>query len=89
VAATNLGVIFAQRGSMKRALDLWRPAFERHPDASELGVDVALATCQGGAWAVAEAVLQTVLEHNPDFGSARQVAAMLARGPSTCASPRP
>jgi hypothetical protein len=89
VAATNLGVILAQRGATNRALAVWRPAFERHPDASELGVDIAVATCQAGAWTAAEAAVQTVLEHNPDFPSARQLAAALARGPSVCASPRP
>ena len=40
VAATNLGVILAERGLTARALDVWRPAFARHPEASELGLDL-------------------------------------------------
>ena len=84
VAATNLGVIFAERGSMRQALSVWRPAFERHPDASELGVDVALAMCRSGDWKDAEEAVRTVLEHNPDFLPARQVGAALARGPDAC-----
>jgi predicted CXXCH cytochrome family protein len=84
VAATNLGVILANRGMMSRALTVWRPAFDRHPEASELGVDIALATCKAGDWKGAEDELRIVLEHNPDFDSARQVAARLAQGPNAC-----
>jgi Tfp pilus assembly protein PilF len=29
VAATNLGVILAEQGAMRRAVDVWRPAFDR------------------------------------------------------------
>ena len=48
VAATNLGVILAERGLTVRALDVWRPAFARHPEASELGLDLALAAAGRG-----------------------------------------
>jgi hypothetical protein len=84
VAATNLGVILAERGAMTRALAVWRPAFDRHPDASELGVDIAVAMCRTGTWKDAEETIRTVLEHNPDFQPARQVGVALARGPSAC-----
>jgi len=84
VAATNLGVILAERGLMTRALSVWQPAFDRHPDASELGVDVALAMCKAGNWKDAEETVRTVLEHNPDFEPARQIGAALARGPDAC-----
>ena len=84
VAATNLGVILAERGLTARALDVWRPAFARHPEASELGLDLALASCRKGDWKGAEDELRTVLAHNPDFDSARQMAAALARGPDAC-----
>ncbi len=84
VAATNLGVILAERGLTARALDVWRPAFARHPEASELGLDLALASCGKGDWKDAEDELRTVLAHNPDFDSARQMAAALARGPDAC-----
>jgi Flp pilus assembly protein TadD len=84
VAATNLGVILAERGQPARALDVWRPAFERHPDASELGVDLAVAMCQTGDWKDAEQTVRTVLAHNPDFEPGRQVGAALARGPLAC-----
>jgi predicted CXXCH cytochrome family protein len=84
VAATNLGVILAERGAMTQALSIWRPAFDRHPDASELGVDIALAMCKSGDWRNAEETVRTVLEHNPDFEAARQFGAALARGPDAC-----
>jgi predicted Zn-dependent protease len=84
VATTNLGVILADRGMMTRAMDVWRPAFDHHPEASELGVDLAVAMCQSGDWKDAESALRTVLEHNPDFPSAREIAAALAHGPGTC-----
>ncbi len=84
VAATNLGVILAEQGFMTRALRVWKPAFDRHPDASELGVDVALAMCKSGDWKDAEETVRTVLEHNPDFQPARQLGAALARGPDAC-----
>jgi predicted CXXCH cytochrome family protein len=84
VAATNLGVILAGQGFMTRALSVWQPAFDRHPDASELGVDVALAMCRTGNWKGAEETVRIVLEHNPDFQPARQVGAALARGPDAC-----
>ena len=84
VAATNLGVILAEQGAMRRAVDVWRPAFDRHPEASELGVDVALALCRTGDWKDAEQTIRTVLTHNPDFEPARQVGAALARGPLAC-----
>jgi hypothetical protein len=69
---------------MTRALSVWQPAFDRHPDASELGVDLALARCGSGNWKDAAETLRTVLEHNPDFEPARQVGAALARGPDAC-----
>ena len=84
VAATNLGVILAERGLTARAIDVWRPAFDRHPEASELGVDLSMGLCKSGDWKGAVDELRTVLAHNPDFDSARQMAAALARGPDAC-----
>jgi predicted CXXCH cytochrome family protein len=84
VAATNLGVILAERGLTARAIAVWRPAFDHHPEASELGVDLSMGLCKTGDWKGAVDELRTVLAHNPDFDSARQMAAALARGPDAC-----
>ena len=84
MAATNLGVILAERGLTARAIDVWLPAFDRHPEASELGVDLSMGLCKSGDWKGAVDELRTVLAHNPDFDSARQMAAALARGPDAC-----
>jgi Flp pilus assembly protein TadD len=73
LAATNLGVIYAQRGMLKKALQLWGETFERNPQASELGVDLAIGLCAAGDAADAHRVVQRVLRHNPDFGRARQL----------------
>ena len=73
LAATNLGVIYAQQGMLKKALPLWQETFERNPQASEVGVDLAIGLCAAGDAADAYKVVQRVLRHNPDFGPARQL----------------
>ena len=81
LAATNLGVIYAQRGMLQKALQLWGDAFERNPQASEVGVDLAIGLCAAGDAAAADRVVQRVLRHNPDFGRARHLLKQTAEGP--------
>src|SRR5262249_37915487 len=70
LAATNLGVIDAQRGMRRKALRLWRETFGRNPQATEMGVDLAIGLCAAGDAADAGSVLRRVLRHNPDLGRA-------------------
>jgi predicted CXXCH cytochrome family protein len=71
VAAANLGVLYARRGLLARAIELWRPAFDNNPQLSELGVNLANGLCAAGDAAAARQVLQRVVKHNPDLGTAR------------------
>jgi Tfp pilus assembly protein PilF len=71
VAVANLGVLYARRGMLTRAIELWRPAFDKNPQLSELGVNLANGWCATGNAAAARQVLQRVLQHNPDLGVAR------------------
>jgi len=45
VAAANLGVFYAGRGMLRRALELWRTAFDTHPHLSEIGINLGRALC--------------------------------------------
>ena len=71
VAAANLGVLYARRGLLMRAIELWRPAFDKNPQLSDLGVNLANGLCAAGNAAAARQVLERVLQHNPDLGAAR------------------
>jgi Tfp pilus assembly protein PilF len=71
VAAANLGVLYARRGMLTQAIELWRPAFDNNPQLSDLGVNLANGLCAAGEAAAARQVLQRVLKHNPDLGTAR------------------
>jgi Flp pilus assembly protein TadD len=79
VAAANLGVFYARRGLLNRALDLWRPAFDKNPQLSELGVNLGRGLCATGDAAGAMSVLQRVLKHDPDLELARQALAEIAK----------
>jgi hypothetical protein len=80
LAATNLGVIYAQRGMLRQALELWTSTFETSPQSSEVGVDLAIGLCAAGDAAEANKVVQRVLRHNPDFDRGRQLLKASARG---------
>ena len=54
-----------------RAIELWRPAFDKNPQLSDLGVNLANGLCAAGNAAAARQVLERVLQHNPDLGAAR------------------
>jgi hypothetical protein len=81
LAATNLGVIYAQRGRTREALQLWSKTFDANPQASEVGVDLAIGLCAAGDAAGASRVVDRVLRHNPDFRAARQLLKQSADGP--------
>jgi Tfp pilus assembly protein PilF len=79
VAAANLGVFYARRGLLNRALDLWRPAFDKNPQLSELGVNLGRGLCATGDAAGAMSALQRVLKHDPDLELARQALAEIEK----------
>jgi predicted CXXCH cytochrome family protein len=86
-AATNLGVIYANKGDLKRALALWQGVFEENPGLSELGVDLAVGLCQTGDAEKAKRTLVEVLRHEPDRGGARAMLEELESSPSECRGP--
>jgi hypothetical protein len=67
IAAANLGVFYVRRGRVRETLDMWRNAFDRNPQLSELGVNLSRLLCDTGDADEARAVLQRVLKHNPDL----------------------
>jgi Tfp pilus assembly protein PilF len=77
VVAANLGVLYARRGKLGVALELWRDAFAENPQLSDLGLNLAKGLCAGGDSSRARDVVRRVLEHDPDSGPAR---ALLASG---------
>jgi Tfp pilus assembly protein PilF len=79
VAAANLGVFYASRGMVREAVDLWRTAFQKNPQLSEIGVNLGRELCEIGDAEGARAALQRVLTHNPDFPVARQALADVAQ----------
>jgi len=81
LAATNLGVIYAQRGLVREALQLWSRTFDANPQASEVGVDLAIGLCAAGDAEGASRVVNRVLRHNPDFRVARQLLKQSDGGP--------
>jgi tetratricopeptide (TPR) repeat protein len=64
IAAANLGVFYVRRGRVRETLDMWRNAFDRNPQLSELGVNLSRLLCDTGDADEARAVLQRVLKHN-------------------------
>src|SRR5918993_4406595 len=48
VVAANLGVLHARRGSLGRALEIWRDAFAGNPQLSDLGLNLANGLCAAG-----------------------------------------
>jgi tetratricopeptide (TPR) repeat protein len=84
-AEVNLGVIEAQQGHLPEALRLWQDAFERAPDRSSIGMNIARADCATGNFGAAKAAVSRLLEFNPDFGPARKVLRELEEQPPKCA----
>jgi Tfp pilus assembly protein PilF len=71
VVAANLGVLYAGRGMLPRALALWRDAFDRHPQLTDLGLNLARGLCTAGQADAARQIVRRALEHNPDDAVAR------------------
>jgi hypothetical protein len=81
VAASNVGVSYAERGMLQQALELWRNAFDKNPQLSAIGVNLGRALCGIGDADGARAALQRVLRHNPDLAIAREALAdVMQRG---------
>lgn len=72
-AATNLGVIEAQRGNLLEAVKLFQSAFERAPGRSSIGMDLARVFCFEGKLDESRNVVSRVLEFNPDMSAARKL----------------
>jgi Tfp pilus assembly protein PilF len=86
-AATNLGVIYASKGDLRKALGLWQGVFEKNPGLSEAGVNLAAGLCQAGETARARQTLIEVLKYQADFGRARAMLRELENRPERCAAP--
>jgi hypothetical protein len=83
-SATNLGAIEARTGNLRRAVELWQGAFERVPYRSAIGMNLALAFCAAGQKEEVRRYLGRVLEFNPDFGKAKEMARRLERNEAEC-----
>jgi tetratricopeptide (TPR) repeat protein len=83
-AATNLATIEARAGHLGRAIELWQGAFERVPNRSEIGIDLAIAFCVAGQKNDARHYVEQVLEFNPDSAPARRLDAHLNSDPPQC-----
>ena len=77
VVAANLGVLYARRGMLTSALALWRDAFDKNPQLTELGLDFANGLCDAGDAKGARLVVERALQHNPDSSDARRLLASL------------
>ena len=82
--ATNLGTLEARSGNLRRAVELWQGAFERVPNRSAIGMDLAMAFCAAGQKEEARRYVVRVLDFNPDFASAKRLFAHLNSDPLQC-----
>jgi tetratricopeptide (TPR) repeat protein len=73
VIAADLGVLYARRGMLSRALDLWRTAFDNNPQLTDLGLNLGKGLCDAGDTIGARQAVQRALQHNPDSRPARQL----------------
>jgi tetratricopeptide (TPR) repeat protein len=72
-AATNLGVIEANRGHLREAVRLWEDAFQRAPGQSRIGMNIARVLCDAGQPSSARDYVLRVLEFNPDLPEAKNL----------------
>jgi Flp pilus assembly protein TadD len=84
-AATNLGVLEAQRGHLAEAVKLWQGAFQRAPGRSSIGMNLARAFCAAGQAKVARSYALRVLQFNPDLSAARKLLNGIDADPPKCA----
>jgi tetratricopeptide (TPR) repeat protein len=83
-AATNLGVIEANRGHLREAVRLWEDAFQRAPGQSRIGMNIARLFCDTGQPGNARDYVLRVLEFNPDLPEAKDLLQRLNRTPPKC-----
>jgi tetratricopeptide (TPR) repeat protein len=72
-AAANLGIMEAQSGNLRRAVELWQGAFARVPYRSAIGIDMAIVFCAAGKRDEARKYVERVLEFNPDYGKGKSL----------------
>jgi len=83
-AATDLGVLEAREGHLRRAVELWQMGFDRAPQRSAIGMNLAVAFCDAGQVEEGRRYLQRVLEFNPDFEDARKLMKAMSGDPAKC-----
>ena len=83
-AATDLGVIEAESGHLREALELWQGAFQRAPGRSSLGMNLVVTFCDARRFDDARTTVLRVLEFNPDLTNAKKAFQALNRTPPTC-----
>ena len=83
-AATNLGVIEANRGHLREALKLWQDAFQRAPGQSRIGMNIARLFCSTAEPNNARDYVLRVLEFNPDLPEAKNLLQRLNGGSPKC-----
>ena len=84
-AATDLGVIEAESGHLREAVELWQGAFQRAPGRSSLGMNLVVTLCDARRFDEARTTVLRVLEFNPDMTTAKKAFQALNRTPPTCA----
>jgi tetratricopeptide (TPR) repeat protein len=83
-AATNLGILEARSGNLRRAVELWQGAFARVPYRSAIGMNLAMVFCAAGQSEDARKYVLRVQEFNPDYLKAKQLLAHLGERPAQC-----
>jgi len=83
-AATNLGVLDASSGNVRKAVTLWESAFQRAPGRSSIGVNLARAFCAAGQIDAARTFTLRVLQFNPDLAEAKKLLNGLNATPPKC-----
>ena len=87
-AATNLAVIEAKAGHLRRAVSLWEIVFKEAPWRSSVGVNIALGYCSVNRYDEAKAYVKRVLEFNPDYAVGRTLLDRLSADPPGCSLSR-
>ena len=83
-AATDLGVIEAESGHLREAVELWKEAFRRAPARSALGMNLVTAFCDVRQFDQARTTVLRVLEFNPDMPAAKKALRALNHAPPDC-----
>lgn len=83
-AATDLGILEAEQGNLRRAVVLWNSAFLRVPNRSAIGMNLAMAFCVSGQKEVARQFVERVLEFNPDYAKGKSLLQHLSEDPAQC-----